>query len=232
MQPNTIHQQNQIQVINSLEQQVQRNAIGFSTVSPVDDYQNDSRICLTSVHFPHKDLVDQIQMNLIHPLQKHLLNAFFYPSESLHMTIKNVRVIDDPPRFSKEDVVKVTNVFETVVPNHVKFKVYFYRLMLFPNNLALIGTTDPELDTIIFDLDKKLMLEGVPDDKKYINSQYFFCNMTLARFGSPPPEAFVKNVETLSQSISIEPYTVDSVSLVTCTAVFTKKNVIGTWNLR
>ncbi len=232
MQPNSIHQQNQLRVISSLEQQVQNKTIGFSTVSPVDDYQHDSRICLTSVHFPHEQLVHQIEADVMQPLRKNSHHPFFYPPESLHMTIKNIRVINDPPHFSKEDVVKAEYVFESVIPNHHKFNVYFYRLMLFPNNLALIGTTDKELDNIIFDLDAGLTREGISDDKTYINSQYFFSNMTLARFSSLPSEEFIKNVEDLSKTISIKPYTVDSVTLISCTAVFTKKNLFGTWMLQ
>jgi 2'-5' RNA ligase len=148
------------------------------------------------------------------------------------MTIKNIRVIDEPPRFSDADVKKAEQVFESVIPRHKKFEVYFYRLLLFPNNLALIGTTDLELDSIILDLDKELNRAGVPDDKKYLNSQYFFSNVTLARFYGTPSEELVKKVEELSQSISFEPYTVDSVTLLTGNAVFVKKNVIHTWNLK
>lgn len=148
------------------------------------------------------------------------------------MTIKNIRVINDPPHFTKEDIGMAEQAFESVVPHHKQFNVYFYRLLLFPNNLALIGTTGPELDSIVLDLDKELNEADVPDDKKYMNSQYFFSNMTLARFNNAPSEEFLHKVEELSQSLSFEPYTVDSVTLITCTAVFTKKNIIKTWKLR
>ena len=38
-----------------------------------------------------------------------------------------------------------TSIVDYDSPNQA-FKIYFYRLLLFPNNLALIGTTDPERD--------------------------------------------------------------------------------------
>ncbi len=226
-----LHKQKQIEVINSLEQQIKSNSMGFSTVAPVNDYENDTRICLTSVHLPHQQLITQVQDFLIKPLQQISPGYFFYPSDSLHMTIKNIRVINDPPHFTEEDTRKSERVFESVIPRHKKFNVYFYRLLLFPNNLALVGTTDPELDSIILDVDKELNKSSVSDDKKYMNSQYFFSNMTLARFNNTPSGDFLHKVKELSQSLSFEPYSVDSVTLITCTAVFTKKNIIKTWNL-
>src|SRR5258708_36767392 len=192
-----LHKQKQIEVINSLEQQIKSNSMGFSTVAPVNDYENDTRICLTSVHLPHQQLITQVQDFLIKPLQQISPGYFFYPSDSLHMTIKNIRVINDPPHFTQEDIKKAKQVFTTVIPSHKKFHVYFYRLLLFPNNLALIGTTDPELDNIVQDLDNKLKEVGIPDDKKYMNAQYFFSNMTLARFNAPPSEEFLQKVKSL-----------------------------------
>jgi len=56
---------------------------------------------------------------------------------------------------------------------------YFSHLLLFTSNLALIGTTDPELDEIHSELDRKLKQIGIPDDKIYTNNKYFFCNMTF-----------------------------------------------------
>lgn len=225
------HQQKQVEIINKLEEQIKSSSVGFSTVSPVSDYENDARICLTSVHLPDKKFVDQVQNVLIEPLKNISSDFFYYPPDSLHMTVKNIRVINDPPHFTEDDIAKVKEVFSSTIPQHKKFKVYFYRLLLFPNNLALIGTTDSELDNTFLELDKKLNEAGVADDKKYINSQYFFSNMTLARFNNQPSDRFFQKVEELSRSLFFEPYTVDSVTLLTCTAVFMKRNIIHTWKL-
>ncbi len=226
------HQEKQVEVINQLEQQIKSNSLGFSTISPVEDYKNDSRICLTSVHIPHEELVFKIQKSLIEPLQEVEPTHFYYSPDSLHMTIKNIRVINDPPHFTKEDIEKAKEVFASVIPSHTKFQIYFYRLLLFPNNLALIGTTDAELENIFQDLDSNLREVDVPDDKKYMNSQYFFSNMTLARFNTVPSAKFLQKVKDLSESLSFKPYTVDSVTLLTCTAVCMKRNIQGTWTLK
>lgn len=227
----TDHQLRQQQVINKIAEQVASNSLSFSTVSPVEDYENDPRICFTSAHFPRKELIDQVQ-ELTEPLQKLEPSLFYYPSDFLHLTIKNVRTISDPPSFSADDIQKVKEVFARVIPAHKQFKIYFYRLLLFPNNLALIGTTDPELDKIILDLDQELKKIGVPDDKVYVNSSHFFCNMTLARFNTQPSQDFIDQVSRLSETINFDPYLVDLVTLLTGNAVFKKKHEIGTWKLQ
>ncbi len=226
----THHQQKQIEVINEIEKQVNNNSLNFSTVSPIEDYENDSRICLTSIHLPKASLIARAY-EIINSLKEIESNYYYYPSDSLHMTIKSVRIINDPPHFTSDVVSKAEKIFSKIIPTHQKFKIYFYRLLLFPNNLALIGTTDPELDKIVMDLDGRLNEDNIPDDKQYSNSQYFFSNMTLARF-SKPSDKFRRKLEDLSSSISIEPYIVDSVTLLTCNAVLKRRKIIKTWNLK
>lgn len=224
------HQQHQLEVINAIEKQINNSLLQFSTVSPVEDYERDPRICLTGVHIPSHMLKDKVRDSLIKPLKALAPEYYYYSFDSLHMTIKNVRVIDNPPHFTDDDIAKAEKVFSKVIPNHKKFKVYFYRLLLFPNNLALIGTTDQELDEIVLDLDQKLNDADLPDDKKYTNKRYFFSNMTLARFPIVS-DKFKQKVQELSSSLSFDPYTVDSVTLLTCNAVFKKRHIVKTWKL-
>ena len=225
------HQQHQIKIIDQIEKQIKANSLKSSTVSPVTNFENDSRICLTSVHFPALDLMSYISKSIINPLKKISPEHYYYSDMSFHITIKNIRVIHDPPNFTSENIKTVREVFSKIVSRHNKFKVYFYRLLLFPNNLALMGTTEQELDNIILDLDKCLTESGVPDDKQYVNSKYFFCNMTLARFNSDVNQKFVKTVQELSKNIKIDPYIVDSVSLITANAVLSKLQIIDTWKM-
>ncbi|MBD3250762.1 MAG: hypothetical protein GF381_04325 [Candidatus Pacebacteria bacterium] len=224
------HQFKQHQVINQISNQVSNNSLGFTTVFPVNDFEADQRICLTSVHFPDKELIEKVRV-FIESLRELEPTFFFYPDDSFHLTIKNVRVISNPPNFTEIDVQKANQVFSETIPLHKQFQVYFYRLLLFPNNLSLIGTTDPELDKIILDLDKGLKKAGIPDDKVYANSKYFFSNMTLARFNSKPSQEFEAKILELSESLTFQPYMVDSVTLVTGNAVLKKRHKIGTWKL-
>ena len=187
-------------------------------------------MCLTSVHFPSSELKNEIE-KIIKPLKDQFPEPYYYDFDSLHLTIKNIRVINDPPHFTTEDIKKAEKVFSRIVPKHSKFKVYFYRLLLFPNNLALIGTTDSESDNIIIDIDAGLKSAGVGDDKKYVNSKYFISNVTLARFNKPVSQEFKDLVEKLSKGVNLEPYLVDSVSLITTNAVLKKLHVINSWKL-
>ncbi|MBI3984673.1 MAG: hypothetical protein HY344_01870 [Candidatus Levybacteria bacterium] len=226
----TTHQIKQVEVINQIERQVETNSLKFSTVFPLKDYDNDPRICLTSIHLPKESLITKIQA-IIDALKIIEPEYYYYSNNNFHMTIKNIRVVNDPPHFTKEDIAKAQKIFSKVVPNHNKFDVYFYRLLLFPNNLALVGTTDPEFDQIFLDLDKELNKQGIFDDKKYTNSQYFFSNMTLARFPKAS-DAFKQKVWEVSSLLQLDPYTVNSVALVTCNAVFKKRQIINTWELK
>lgn len=225
----TTHQQKQLAVIQRIDQQINSNQVSFTTVPPVEDFENDSRMCVTSVHFPDRNLQDYAQQ-LISELKKVEPDYYYYDNDSLHMTIKNVKIINEPPTFNKQDIQTVKKVFSKIVPKHKSFNVYFYRLLLLPNNVSIIGTTDEELDAIILDLDKELSTAGVPDDKVYTNKKYFFSNMTIARFNGSS-EKFKSAVEKLSQTISIPAYKVDSVSLITSNAVLKKLEVIDTWKL-
>ncbi len=225
------HQHKQQEIINKIADQVNNNSLNFSTVSPVTNYEIDPRICLTSVHLPHQKLIDQVQA-IIEPLRKIEPSFFYYPNDSLHLTVKNVRVINDPPHFNEHDAQKAKEVFSRIIPKHKQFQIYFYRLLLFPNNLALIGTTDPELDSIILDLDDELKNEGIPDDKVYVNSKYFFSNMTLVRFNTQLSQKCKEKIFELSNNLKFEPYLIDSVTLLSCNAVFKKRHEIGTWQLQ
>src|SRR5258708_21852125 len=100
----TTHQQKQIEVIDKIEDQVKNNTLNFSVVTPVEDYENDPRICLTSVHIPSDSLNQTIQYKIIKPLKEVFPDAYFYSSESLHMTIKNIRVINNPPHFKLAEI--------------------------------------------------------------------------------------------------------------------------------
>jgi len=225
------HQSKQIEVIDQIESSIANNTPAFSTILPVDDFENDSRLTLTSVHFPNIQLINTIQRCIIDPLKLITPDHYYYSNDSLHMTIKNIRVINDPPHFNNDDTKVAKRIFNEVIPKHKKFKVFFYRLLLFKNNLALIGTTEPKLDKIILDLDEKLSQAKLPDDKIYLNSKYFFSNITLARFTQPLTAMFESKVSELSAQLNFPDYTVDSVTLLTGNAVMKRREVIGTWEL-
>jgi len=226
----TKHQRKQIDVINRIEEYFKKSKV--SIVTPAENFATDPRICLTSVHFPKKRLIKEIEEKITSSLKNTFPESYYYKATSLHMTIKNVRVIYDPPTFTEEDVVKAKKAFSEIIPKHKQFKVYFYRLILFPYSLSLLGTTDPERDKIVLNLDKALKRLGVPDDKKYANKRYFFGNITLARFRKTPSEKFKKMVNKISKSLSFKPYNVDSVTLIVTNASLSRCKKVASWNLQ
>ncbi len=228
----THHQDKQIEIINQIEEQVKTDSLEATTVIPVNNFATDNRMCLTSVHFPAVQYTDNIYKSLITPLKNLFQNAYYYEPSSLHLTVKNIRVINDPPSFTVHDIETAKKVLNRVILKHMKFNIYPYRLLLFKNNLALMSTTDEELDRIILDLDEELKREGIPDDKKYINSRYFFSNMTLARFNTAPPGAFKEKIVEISSDLKLQSYCVDSVSLITSNAVMKKLTFHTTANLK
>lgn len=226
------HRERQIEIIDTITRQVQTDSLKATAVIPVADFENDERICLTSVHFPKSSFAQTILTGITEPLKKVFPQAYCYSEESLHFTIKNIRVIENPPSFTEQDVEKAFRIFEQCIPQHTSFRIYPHKLLLFKNNLALICTTDEELDNLILDLNGRLEKEGIPDNKRYANSRYFFCNMTLMRFALPPPESFLEKVRELSDKLPISEYVIDTVHLLTGNAAMKKLQVRGKWDLK
>lgn len=224
------HQKEQIKIIDTIAEQAKNNSIAFSTVAPVADFESDARLALTSAHIPRPDLIAKIQEEIVRPLKAIDPHHYYYSSDSYHISLKNVRVVNDPPHFSPADVETAQNVFSKTVPGHKRFRAFFYRLILFPNNIGLVGTTDPEFDDLLLDLENNLNATRLPDDKKYANSRHFFAAITFVRH-SNPSEKYKQKVEELSRTIAFNPYWVDSICLVTCSAIFKKRTVIDTWRL-
>ncbi|MCC6711486.1 MAG: hypothetical protein IT416_04020 [Candidatus Pacebacteria bacterium] len=228
----TAHQKKQLEVISQLELSLTKDKLDFTVVEPVADFVNDQRLALTSVHFPNQDFINKIQQTVIEPLRVIQPEHFYYSAEFMHMTVKNVKTINDPPLFDQRVITTTKQVFDQVVPQHQAFNAYYYRLLLFPYNLALIGTTDQELDELVSDLDTSLNQAGVPDNKKYLNDRYFFSNVTLARFNRPVNQEFRAKVAELSASFRPFSYRLDSLTLLTCNAVMNQRRDISTYQLK
>jgi hypothetical protein len=228
----TPYQLKQKEVIDAVEEKLKNNAVDFTTVSPVDNWEIDNRICLTSVHILDGFIRNQIADRIIKPLWEIAPEHHYYPSDALHTTIKNLRVINDPPRFSSEDIQNAKEIFSRVVSQHKTFQAFFYRLIIFPGSLSLVGTTEEELSNLIFDLDQNLKAKGIMDDKVYSDPKTFFVNVTLARFVKAPAYDFKIKVDELNKTIAFANYVFNSVTLLTCNSVFEKRNIIGSWELK
>jgi hypothetical protein len=226
------YQLKQKEVIEKIEEKLKNSAVDFTTVSPVENWDTDNRICLTGVHILNGFIRNHIIDKIIKPLWEIAPEHHYYTSDTMHATIKNIRVINDPPRFNDEDIQNAKEIFARVVPMHKTFQAFFYRLIIFPGSLNLVGTTEEELNNLILDLDQNLKAKNIMDDKTYSDPKTFFTNVTLARFAKAPADDFKIKVDELNKTLSFDNYVFDSVTLLTSNAIFEKRNIISSWGLK
>ena len=232
MHPTTPHQLEQMKIVDSIENNILNNTANIELLNAPKNFDSDPRTCLGLFHLPKPTLKNTLYKKIIVPIKKQFPEHYYTKKNSLHMTIKNIRTASDPPTFSQKDIQTAEKVFSQITKTHKTFNVYFYKLLLFPMSLSLVGLTDPEFDKIVLDSDKILNDHNLSDNKKYANSKYFFINVTLARFENKFFNSLLDPVKQISNSLNFEPYTVDSASLVTTNASFHTKTIIKSWKLQ
>ena len=109
-----------------------------SVVSMRADYRHDPAQALTSVVFVSPELGQEIRRRIIEPLQAIEPEHYYYPPESLHLTIKNVKTVHHPPRFTATDIDRVAKLFGRLVPLHCAFSVSLAELVPFSTSLNLM----------------------------------------------------------------------------------------------
>ncbi len=190
-----------------------------ATVVPMKrDHRNDPAIGLTSVTFVPDGPGRAITHNIINPLRAIESVHYYYPPESLHLTVKNVRSVHNPPQFTAADVKKVDRLFAQVIPRHRSFSVQLEELVPFSTSLSLIAYSDDGLHRLVQALDAGLYDIGLPDDKRYVSREVIFGNVTLCRYVQPPSERFLNAVAEQARAFTAE-LRIEAVHLITCNAV-------------
>lgn len=189
-----------------------------STIVPMQtDYRNDPHIALTCVTFIDKDTAATIQTQIIRPLQELEPEFYYYPDNALHLTIQNVRVINDPPHFNAEDSAKVRHILTEITPQAGPFQFTLAGLLSMPTSVLLMALIRPEYDRFVRDFRTRLANANVADDKKYYTDEIMFANITVCRYTHTPSAEFLQKLQTM-KDIIIGPYTAKNVSLVTMNA--------------
>jgi 2'-5' RNA ligase len=190
-----------------------------ATVVPIKpDYRNDPAIALTSVVFVPEALGRAIAEHIVDPLKAIEPGHYYYPLDSLHLTVKNVRSVHNPPRFSAADVKKVDRLFAKIIPQHRSFTVRLEELVPFSTSLSLIAYSGEPLHRLVQALDAGLDHIGLPDDKRYVSKEVIFGNVTLCRYVQPPSERFLEAVTESAHGFRAE-LRIKRVHLITCNAV-------------
>ncbi|MEW5960272.1 MAG: hypothetical protein AB1801_21310, partial [Chloroflexota bacterium] len=182
------------------------------------DFTTDPAVCLTSVVFVPAEMGQEIYRTLVEPLQAIEPEHHYYRPEAMHLTIKNVRRINDPPRFTPADIQKVDRLFSRLIPRRAAFSLSLEEVAAFATSAALIGYSDERLGELVQALDAGLKRIGLPDDKQYVSDAVFFGNVTLCRYARPPSEPFLARLAGLTDAYRGELH-VRQICLISCTAV-------------
>lgn len=207
---------------------------GRASVVPMRaDYRHDPAQALTAVVFVPAKIGREIRRAIIEPLQAIEPEHYYYPLESLHLTVKNIRTIHCPPRFTAADAKRVAELFGRLIPPHCSFSVSLEELAPLTTSLALIGYADEQLKKLVHVLDTGLNEIGLPDDKRYLSDQVFFGNVTVCRYVRRPSPKFLQAVEAMAHVYQRE-LRIEAVHLITCNAVCAPetRRIIAVYNLK
>lgn len=210
----------------------QRNA-SASVVPTRADYQTDSAICLTSVVFVPDDIAQDIHRTIVEPLKEIEPDHHYYSSDSMHITIKNIRTVHDPPLFTETDIEKVHHLFAGLIPQHRSFFFSLEEVVAFAASVSLIGYCDDRLKGLVQALDAGLNEIGVPDNKQYVSDTVFFGNVTLCRYVRQPSKRFCEAVEYMAH-VYRSALKVEEIHLITCNSVCApeSRSILYSYKLR
>lgn len=211
------YQDKQLEAIKAIEESFKSGKIKSTVVESVDDFVADNRIALTAITYLPYELGKQIVEKVIDPLKKTDDRQYFYTQETLHITINNVRIVNDPPHFNEEDIVKANQVFRNVLSKYKPFEFRLKRIMELKTSLAIGAFSEEIFGNMALEIRRELAKAGVTDDKRYVTSNIVPANCTITRFTTSPNSKFYDKVKELKE-VEIGSFTVEKIFLITCNA--------------
>ena len=211
------YQQQQRELIATIRQNMGSMAQRATTVPMQSDYAQDPARCLTLISFVPAAATRTIQRTLQTQLEAVAPEHYFYPAESMHITIKNIRSAATPPGFSAHDIARADQLLGTILTGRPAIHFKFQELVAFPNSISLIGYSSAALQALVLDLDRTLRAAGLPDDKRYMSDTVFFGNITFCRFTTDPTPAFLDAARSLTLAAPVQ-VEVNELTLITCNA--------------
>ena len=182
------------------------------------NYRGETERCLTSVVFVPSETARDINSSVIGRLRESQPTHFYYPAESMHITIKNVRSVHAPPLFTHADIETCRRAFAKVTARHSPFSFELSQVVTFETSVAIVGFCDERYRDLILDLDRELQTAGVADDKKYISDSVFFGNVTVCRFTEPPSGRLLQVTREIRDVVQCT-VPVTAINLITCDSV-------------
>ncbi len=212
------YRQQQKELVRKLEETFARGAHKPTVVDMRKNYANDDQRCFTSVVFVPDAIAKKITWNVIDRLQEIEPHHYFYPPESMHITVKNIRTVHKPPLFTESDIEKVKTVFKTIIPKFPVFEFHIEDVIIFPTSVSIMAYAHDTLQKLVRALDKGLRAIGVPDNKKYLSDSIFWGNITICRFVKNPDDRFIREVKKMRND-TMGKFNAETVRLITCNAV-------------
>lgn len=228
----TPYQEKQNALFDDIEKRFQEGKAPSLIVEMREDFEEDPARALTNVAFVPELRAHPVYQALEQELQQVSPEQYFYPTSSLHTTIKNVRVVNDPPRFTTDDIERIRPVLRAVASRHAPFEINWNGLLELPTSLALRGLSSEACTRLVLDLHQSLEKAGVPDDKFYASMDLFASTITVCRYTHTPSIAFKEVIQTYKHAF-FGTHVFDQFSLVVCNSVLTQRasTVIETFPL-
>lgn len=214
----TPFQKKQLDLMRQMEYALAADTRASTIVPMQSDYTNDTQLALTCISQVPKEIAATIQTKIIQPLRELEPDFFYYPDDALHITIQNIRVIHDPPRFSTSDVAQAQTVLATLIPKTAPFPFVYAGLLSMPTSVSLIALVSPGYDRFVRRLRTSLINANVPDDKKYFTDEIIFANTTICRYTHKPSEKFT-DLLIKNRDIRLGQFTPRAVRLMSMNAV-------------
>ncbi|MBU0455730.1 MAG: hypothetical protein ABIH77_03710 [Pseudomonadota bacterium] len=218
------YKEQQKKLVQQAEHALQTNHYHSTVIAMQKDYEKDKQRCLTSVVFIPNQIAQKIIKEVVDELKKIESCHYFYPPESMHITIKNIRTLQNLPSFTEQDIKKANRLFNEIVPQYSAFDFHLEDLIAFPTSLSVMAYSSDQLQKLILALDKGLKEIGIPDNKRYFSDEIFWGNISFCRFMKKPAQQFIDRVKQM-RHLKIGTFRAEKVHLISCNAGCAKKTI-------
>jgi len=197
----------------------------------LDKIEQDSRRSLTSIVRVSIGLKPKIQ-SVIEKLKRVAPNQYYYPPESLHLTIQNIKATADPPTWTSEEALRVKEVFANVLDNYRSFIMELKGLNIFSRAIFVQGFCDEILFKLRNNLDRELKEINIYPERKY-KYKLNFGWVNIARFRNSNVHDLLNEIEKL-RNYNFGTMKINKIELVETDRYFLKPKtkIIATFELK
>lgn len=166
------------------------------------DFTVDRRLCLTVAAFLPCSVQKDIETSIIDPLTKVAPHHYFYKQNSFHITVQNIRTIQDPPAFQQKDILNAISALRSEFEKTPPLEFEISGLLKLSTSLALRAFAQPALLELVTRTRLALESVGLADNKEYVSDDVVFGNVTICRFAHTPARQFVDSAMELANDFN------------------------------